>query len=232
MNKIYNIRYIWTVLLSVLVLQLTSCKDDEETPVIDCVWSNTITAPTEKITAAYPGTVIALQGHGFSDLQKVSVNGVDIDLMKTIMYDTDNYITFAIPEKLATTEETGLSVITVTTAHGVASYQPFLVKKTSEKPTITSVSATQLHAGDVLEITGTHLNGVSEVYLPLVFDKEVKCELSDSQESTATELYVVVPADVNFAKGRVRVILSQHDEGIGMDYSETVTSSVINFSND
>lgn len=231
MNKIYNIRYIWAVLLSVLALQLTSCNDDEEAPVIDCVWSNNVSVPTEKILASYPGTTIALQGHGFSDLQKVSVNGVDIDLMKTIMYDTDNYVTFAIPDELVTTEETGLSQIKVTTAHGEAIYQPFLVKKTSEKPTIKSVSASKLHAGDVLEIVGTNLDGVSEVYLPLTYDKEVKCEWAEGQESTATSLYVVVPEEVNFAKGRVRVVLNKHDEGIGLDYSETVTSSVINFSN-
>lgn len=231
MNKIYNIRYIWAVLLSVLAFQLTSCQDDDEAPVIDCVWSNTTSEPTEKTTASYPGMVIALQGQNFSDLQKVSVNGVDIDLMKTIMYDTDNYITFAIPDQLVTTEETGLSEIRVTTAHGEAVYQPFLVKKTSEKPTIKSVSASKLHAGDVLEIKGINLDGASEVYLPLTFDKEVKCEWAESQESTATSLYVVVPEEVNFAKGRVRVVLNKHDEGIDLGYSETVTSSVINFSN-
>lgn len=130
MNKLYNIRYIWAVLLSLFALQLTSCKDDHDAPVIDGVWSNSVTTAAEKISASYPKEVICLHGHGFSGLRKASVNGVDIDLNKTIMYDTDGYITLIVPDEAPTKQESGQSVIKVVTAYGETTYQPFFVKAT------------------------------------------------------------------------------------------------------
>lgn len=229
MNKIFPIKYFIVVFMGLLVLSFISCKSDHEAPVIESVWSNSSAAPAEKVEFSYPGETICLHGHDFSDLQEVSVNGVAIDLMKTIMYDTDSFITFAIPAEVKPTKDYGTSVIQIKTAHGTTSYEPFLVKPTNEKPKITSVSSKALTAGSTLEIKGANLDGAFEVYLPLTFDQNVKCELATENESTSTSIFVTIPDHVNFATGKVKVVMNKKSEELGKEYTETVYSSRIDF---
>lgn len=229
MNKISPIKYFIVVLMGLLVWSFVSCKNEHEAPVIESVWSNSSAAPAERVNFSYPSETICLHGHDFSDLKEVSVNGVAIDLMKTIMYDTDSFITFAIPTEVKATQECGKSVIQVTTAHGTTSYEPFLIKSTSEKPKITSVSAKALTAGDILEIKGANLEGALEVYLPLTFDQSVKCELATDKESTASSVFVNIPDHVNFATGKVKVVMNKKSDELGKEYTETVYSSKIDF---
>lgn len=229
MNKISNIKYFIVAFIGLLLLPFASCKSDHDAPVIESVWSNSTDAPAERVNFSYPGETICLHGHGFSDLQEVSVNGVAIDLMKTIMYDTDSFITFAIPEEVKPTRECEQSVILVTTAHGTSSYAPFLIKPTGEKPAITGVSATALTAGDVLEIKGKNLDGAFEVYLPLTFDQSVKCELATGKESTSSSVFVTIPDHVNFATGKVKVVMNKRSEELDKEYTEVVYSGKIDF---
>jgi len=231
MNRIYSIRYAILMIVGIVALHLSSCKSDHEAPTIESVWTNSASAPAEQVNFSYPGETICLHGHDFSDLQQVSVNGQAIDLMKTIMYDTDSFITFAIPMDAPTTKECGLSHIKVITAHGEASYEHFLLKPTSEKPKINSVSTKSLIPGSTLEIKGVNLDGVTEVYLPLVFDQCVKCELDANRESTATSVFVVIPENVNFATGKIKMVLSKRSEELNCEYTENVYSAKMDFSN-
>ncbi len=227
-----HFRNIIIALVALVGLQLTSCSSDNETPVIESVWTNSSAAPAEKVDFSYPGATVCLHGRGFSDLEEVSVNGVAIELMKTIMYDTDSFITFTIPEEVQPTAEGGLSEIKVKTANGVSTYQSFLIKPTAEQPKVTGVSTQTLTAGGILEIKGENLEGASEVYLPLTFDQSVKCELAADQEQTATSVFVVIPENVTFAKGMVKVVLNKHSEELDRDYTESVYSTTkINFTN-
>lgn len=231
MNKISPIKYLIVAITGLLVLSFSSCKSEHEAPVIESVWSNSSAAPAEKVEFSYPEETICLHGHDFSDLQEVSVNGVAIDLMKTIMYDTDSFITFAIPTEVKSTKDCGKSVILIKTAHGTTTYEPFLIKSTSEKPTIISVSAKALTAGGTLEIKGTNLDGAFEAYLPLSFDQSVKCELDTENQSTSTSVFVTIPDHVNFATGKVKLVMNKKSEELDKEYTETVYSSKIDFTN-
>jgi len=217
------------ILLSTVVC--ISCSKDDETPVIEGVWKNMIAEPIERTEYAYPGQTLCIHGRGFSDLRKLFVNGTDVDLSSTLIYDTDNYITFQLPADARTSTYGQQDYIRVITAHGEAVYRPFLVKPVSEKPSITRFSSTTLVAGRTLTITGSNLDGVTEVWLPLVFDEKVSCELAPDIEPTATAVSVVIPDGVKFATGRCVIAMQKTDPLSGLFYTECVYSNTTDFTN-
>lgn len=208
---------------------LTSCRDDNDVPYIDSVWKNMATEPVEQVSYAYPGQTICLRGSGFSDLKRIVVNGNKVDVMNTLIYDTDNSITFKIPSDVDTSVSP--STIKVVTVNGDTTYTGLLIKPTSAKPVVSSFSATTLSAGQTLVIKGKNLDGATEVYLPLCFDQKVKCEFDTTQENTSTDLYVIIPADVSFAKGQCQVVMEKTNPTSGTIYTENAYSATTNFSN-
>lgn len=212
-----------------LAAVLTSCSDDNDVPCIDSVWKNMAAEPVEQVSCAYPGQTICLRGSGFSDLKRIVVNGNKVDVMNTLIYDTDNSITFKIPSDVDTSVSP--STIKVVTAYGDTTYTGLLIKPTSEKPIVSSFSATTLSAGQTLVIKGKNLEGATAVYLPLCFDQKVKCEFDTTQENTATDLYVIIPADVNYAKGQCQVVMEKTDPVSDIVYTENAYSATTNFSN-
>lgn len=223
-------------LLTVVCLCAFSCfscgnNDDLSAPQIESVWNNMSTQPIEQVDCSYPQQTICLRGSGFSGVGKLIVNGTEIDLTDTKIYNTDNSIIVALPKEVATTTSTGQAYLQVENAVGKAVYEPFYVFDSSEKPKITSFSSTALTSGSTLRIAGSNLGGAVEVYLPLAFDQKVLCEFDANQTSSDTEIFVIVPEGVTFAQGQVEIVMHKTYAGTGDEYTTKAYSDVTNFSN-
>lgn len=216
------------------VISLTACDDNESQPHIDSVWVNVSSEPVREVSYAYPGQLLCLHGSGFDGLQKIEVNGYDISITGSLIYDNDRYVTFTCPSDIYISEDYKRCDIKVTTAGGECIYTPFIIKPTSEKPAISRFSTTALLAGTNLTITGRHFGTVKKVLLPGTFDTMIECELADGIEPTETSVTVVVPEDVKFATGRACILMEMVEyisDPDGRKYEECVYSSETSFTN-
>lgn len=218
------------LLICLTVLSCIACSNDDDSPVIDNVWRNMSAEPIASVDYAYPGQTLCLRGSGLGGLQKVIVNDTEIDVKNTLIYDTSESITFQLPADVnVSTPE--CCYIKVVTAGGEATFQPFYVKDSSEKPAITGFSSTLLVAGSKLTINGRNLDGVTEVYLPATYGQQVMCQIDEETESTETAIYVIVPDNTTFARGQVEVAMEKTNSLTGNTYTEKVYSATTNFSN-
>ena len=88
--KIKNIVFRMSILTVVClcVFGCFSCRDDKFTaPRIDSVWNNMGNQPIEQVECTYPEQTICLRGAGFTGVRKLNVNGMDIDLTDTQIYN-------------------------------------------------------------------------------------------------------------------------------------------------
>lgn len=214
-------------LTAACILLLAACsKIDDEAPRIDSVWYNMVAQPIEQAVCAYPGQTLCLRGEHLGNLKRLIVNGTDINLNTLYVYESDRNITFQLPSDVRTEGDN----IRVVTRYGMTDYV-FIVRPQSEQPTIKSFSSTTLVAGRTLTITGSNLDGVQEVWLPLTFDGTVKCEFDTTQENTETEIHVTIPDGVNFATGQCRIVMEKHDDIRDITYTENVYSATTDFKN-
>ncbi|MBR1413029.1 MAG: IPT/TIG domain-containing protein [Prevotella sp.] len=224
-------KFICKTLLLLTAIGCLSCSKDDDAPYIESVWKNMIAEPIAQTEYAYPGQTICLHGSGFYDLRKIFVNGTDIDITSSFIYDTENYITFQLPKDVNTSTSDQQDYIRVITAHGESVYRPFLVKPANEQPTITAFSSVRLLPGRTLTITGTNLDGATSVRLPLTFDREVSCLLDSDKEQTSTTVYAIIPDGCDFATGRCVVEMQKTNPISGNTYTECVYSSTTDFVN-
>lgn len=80
-------------------------------------------------------------------MDKVTVNGYDIDLTENQIYNTDKTILFVIPVETPGSNASGLAEIRVSNSEGEAVFQPFYTGTEAEQPVITSIGATVLMPG-------------------------------------------------------------------------------------
>lgn len=213
------------LLLASCILLLTACsKVDDEAPRIDSVWYNMVNRPIEQAVCAYPGQTICLHGEHLGNLTRIIVNGTDVALDNIYVYESDHYITFTVPSDVKTEGD----FIRIVTRYGMTDY-PFIIRPSSEQPTITKASSTTLVAGSTLIITGTNLDGAKEVWLPLTFDETVKCEFDTTQENSDTEVYVTIPDGVDFATGQIQIVMDKYDDVRDLTYTESVFSAEMDF---
>ena len=215
------------------VFSCLSCDNDDSpsSPRIESVWSNMNTQPIEQVSAAYHGQTVSLRGSGFKGVEKVTVNGYDIDLTENQIYNTDKSIIFVIPVETPGSGDTGLAEIKVENSAGEAVYAPFYTGTEAEQPKITSIGATVLTPGSSLRLAGENLGGATEVYLPLAFEQKVKCEFDPAQANSDTEVFVIVPDGVSFAQGQVEIVMTKTFAATGAEYVAKAYSDVTNFSN-
>ena len=233
-SKIFLKSSLFAIVACLSVFSCFSCDNDGDghsAPVIDGVWRNMEGQPFEQIDCTYPRQTICLRGSGFSGVDKLNVNGQEIDLSETKIYNTDNTIIIALPLEVATTTATGSAYLKVENSAGEAVYQPFYVFSEGEQPVISGFSSTVLTPGSSLRISGENLDGASEVYLPLAFDQKVKCEFDPANANTSTSVYVIVPEGVSFAQGRVEIVMNKVYAATGDEYVDKVFSDETNFSN-
>lgn len=233
-SKIFFKSSLFAIVACLSVFSCFSCDSDDDgvtAPVINGVWRNMEAQPFEQIQCAYPRQTICLRGKGFSGVKKLNVNGYEIDLTETQIYNTDRSIIIALPQEVATTTATGSAFLKVENAAGEAVYEPFYVFSEDEQPKITNFSTTALTPGSSLRIAGTNLDGATEVYLPLAFDQKVKCEFDPEQTNSDTNVYVIIPDGVSFAQGVVEIVMNKVYAPTGTEYVDKVYSEVTNFTN-
>jgi hypothetical protein len=214
------------LLLAVTLLSFVSCEEEASQPNVESVWLNMVRQPIEQIDHAYPKQTICLHGSGFSDLTHIIVNGTEISLNTLYVYESDKYITFQLPSNVNTDGDN----IRVVTKWGMTDYN-FIVRPSSEQPSISSFSSTTLVPNNVLTIKGSNLGGAKEVWLPLTFDGTVKCEIDDTQTNDDSAVHVIIPEGVNFATGQCMIVMEKADEKRGITYTETVYSDETDFIN-
>ena len=194
-----------------LLAGFASCDEQGEAPTIDSVWYNMVGQPIEEAVCAYPGQTLCIRGQHLGDLQRLIVNGTDINLNTLFVYESDQSITFQLPADVSTEGDN----IRVVTSWGMVDH-PFVVRPASEQPAITAFSSTTLVVGRTLTIT---------------YDGRVRCDLDGNQPSDSTTVHAVVPADANFATGRCEIVMTKNDAARGITYTEKVFSASTNFSN-
>lgn len=229
MNKVKKSKLLG-VLLGCILVGCASCDEKQEVPQIESVWRNMTSEPVREVMYAYPEQTLCLRGSGFGNLQKLIVNGTEIEILNTLIYDTENSITFKLPSTVNTSSASGNYSIQVVTLNGEATYAPFIVKAKNERPVISRFSTTTLVPGRTLTIAGSNFEGVTEVWLPLTFEEKVRCKFDPEQENTSTSLFVIIPDGVDFAQGQCEVVMQKEDEQIGLTYTEHVYSEITNFS--
>ena len=223
MNKMKQIKN--SLLLACLVLlACPSCTKDEEGPRLDSVWMNMVQRPIEQVSCAYPGQTISLRGEHMGEVRRVIVNGTDINLNTLFVYQSDGAITIQLPSDVNTTGDN----IRVVTRWGMTDF-PVVIRPKSEQPAISAFSTTTLIAGRTLTITGTHLDGAEEVWLPMVFGGRVKCEMDATKQNDATTVHVVIPDGCTFATGYCEIVMQKTDSERGITYSEKAYSAETNF---
>lgn len=229
MNRVKNNR-LFLLLLGCILVGCIACNDSNEAPRIESVWKNMAAEPIREVNYAYPEQTLCLRGSAFGGLQKVIVNGTEIEVLNTLIYDTENSITFKLPSNVNISSTSGSYSIQVKTAYGEDIYAPFIVKAKSERPVVSRFSTTTLIPGRTLTIIGNNFEGVTEVWLPLTFGQKVKCEFDMEQENTSTSLFVIIPEGVDFAQGQCEVVMQKIEEQIGLTYTEYAYSEITNFS--
>ena len=200
-RNIFNHQYGWllTALMALMVLSLSSCKDDEEgmgTPVITAVRSCDPAKADSTFTKAGTGSLLAIIGQNLSKVQKVYINDQQVYFNPTM--NTDHSVIVTVPSEDDGFELTAFNSnlkdeIRVETSHGTAVYS---FKITAPWP---SISRIQGHyprqAGDVLNVYGLNLVDVEKVYftdIPAEQLDTTEWETVGGQHVDATKVETVV----------------------------------------
>lgn len=154
------------ILLFIIIIaglvQLACKKNSAGTPVVKDV---RVVPPAEAdsfFTQALPGTMIVIQGSGFSGLQAVYFN--DTSAYFNPVYATNTNIIITIPStaQTAATIPSVPNVIKIVTSHGTVTYPFTLYLKA---PTISSIALD--NTGTILYINGTNLVGIQKITFPI-----------------------------------------------------------------
>jgi len=151
-------------LLIIVGVVFFACKKNSTggTPVVKDVRTVNPATADRFFTQALPGSLIVIQGSGFSGLQAVYFNDTAANFNP--VYATDNNIIVTIPAtaQTAATNSKVPSQIKIVTNHGTGYYSFSLVLP---PPTISSIALD--NTGTILTINGTNLIGISKITFPI-----------------------------------------------------------------
>ena len=180
-----HLRYL--VLILTLVLNLTSCrKDDEGTPV-----PPTITSFAPQSGAV--GKTVIITGTNFSTTANENTVTFHEDISATVTAATATTLTVTVPTKA----ETGKIAVAVNGQH-VASEDDFTV---IPPPTITSFSPQSGIVGTTVTVTGTNFSTTSNENI-VTFHEDISATVT---AATATVLTITVPSGAETGKIAVTV---------------------------
>lgn len=171
------------------VLQFACKKNNSGTPVIKDVRTVSPAEADSFFTQALPGSLIVIQGSGFSGLQAVYFN--DSAAAVNPVYTTDNNIIVSIPSgtQTAATDPKVPNQIRVVTNHGTATFTFTVVLN---PPVISSIAFD--NTGTILYINGTNLVGISKITFPIGAVGNYDTATGYSINSTWTQVTAGIPA--------------------------------------
>jgi len=167
MKRIVSInKIILLAAIALVAVTQQACKKDSSgggTPVIKDVRMVDSTKRDSFFTQALPGTLIVIQGSGFSGLQHVYFN--DFDASFNAALNSDNNIIISIPSDAPTAPplDKVSNQIKVVTDHGQAIFDFVLILP---PPAITSASNENAASGSTITLTGTNFYGITQVTFP------------------------------------------------------------------
>lgn len=165
------------LLLAMLSITITSCKDDEEgygTPEITGIRTCDPAKADSLFSKAGCGSVIAVMGHNLSDVRNVYINDQNVSFNSTM--NTPHSLIVTIP-----TEEKGFKLtafnsdlkdeLRIETSHGTATYQ---FKVLAPGPIASRIAAVYpREAGNVMKVYGYNLVDIEKVYITDVTGDEL-----------------------------------------------------------
>ncbi len=155
------------ILLFIIVLAglvQFACKKNSSggEPVVKDVRTVTPAQADSFFTEALPGSLIVIQGSGFSGLQAVYFNDTAAAFNPAYATNTNIIVTIPATAQTAATNPDVPSVIKIVTNHGTTTYS---FKLYLPPPAITSISLD--NTGTVLYINGTNLAGIKKITFPI-----------------------------------------------------------------
>ncbi|HWB26220.1 MAG TPA: glycan-binding surface protein [Chitinophagaceae bacterium] len=168
-----------------------ACKKDSSsgsgTPVIKDVRVVDSTKRDSFFTEALPGTLIVIQGSGFTGLQHVYFNDFDASFNSAL--NSDNNIIISIPADAPTAPplDSVSNKIKVVTDHGEATFDFRLILP---PPAVSAASNENAPAGTTITLWGTNFYGITKVTFP------GGAEGTNLTVKSPTEISVTVPADI------------------------------------
>lgn len=209
-----------SALLLFPLLGVFSCSDDDDDVRIYSVWTNMLNEESKQISSVYTGTWIRLDGSGFSGLEAIYCNGLQVTEYNST-YMSDSHLTFRVPSGVPMSheiaDESVRNTIRVLTSHGEGIYRNFIFKDVNKMPSITDVSYTLPKSGDFITIMGKFLNSASAVYFPGNDGNEVAVPFIEGGEDMTvtvdgTRIRVKVPQGVGERSGSIRVEMADRGE--------------------
>ena len=202
------------------LLVIFSCSDDDNDVHIYNVWSNMLGEDVKQITSVYTGTWIRLDGSGFSGLQAIYCNGLQVTEYNS-SYMSDSHLTFRVPSGVPMAheieDEAVRNTIRIVTSHGEGVYRNFIFKDVNKMPSVTDVSYTLPKPGDFITIMGKFLNSTSAVYFPGNDGNEIQVAYVAGNEDLTisgdgTQVSVKVPEGVGERSGSLRIEMAEIGE--------------------
>ena len=197
MKSIFSNKNIWTIglLVSLFVgsLGFSSCKQDinsASTPIkVDSVFLEDATSSVidRKVTFARLGSLIRIQGSGFTGMKKVYINGYDSYFSVTMVTDISMLIQVPGKAPIVDADTTVRNTIRLVKDGSEFIYK---IQIRSGAPTLTSISNTMPDAGDTITIFGTGLTEIKKITFP----ESVVVTDGIVSDKTGTYCKVAVPA--------------------------------------
>lgn len=174
MKRIFSNKSFWTIglLLSLFVgsLGLTSCNKDDEsaasTPItVKSVYlEDAKSSVTDRlVTFARLGSLIRIEGSGFTGMKKVYINGYSSYFNPVMLSDKSMIIQVDAKTPVIDAESTARNTIRFVKDATEFTYK-FQIRDAA--PTLTSISNTMPAAGDSITIYGTGLTEISKITFP------------------------------------------------------------------
>lgn len=200
MIKTTKIIYIYTAILS--CLGFSSCKKDDSNVIqINSVWNHEVDTESTEIHSTYFNKWIRLHGEGFSGLQKIYLNGNEVNFNPIFVTNHDIIVRVpSIPVGSEVTIPEQLNTIRII-AQGVETvYSDFIFKDPDKIPSVSGVTSTMPYPGESVEITGANLANTTKVYFPGDIEAEIV-------SATNTSVNVKVPSNVDRSiSGSIRIV--------------------------
>ena len=200
-NKILN--KLWALAMVIILIAYTACEkttDNSGPATIQKVYLENAqsSVPDREVTFARLGQVIRLEGSGFEGITKVLINGESCYFNPVFVTDNSMIVQISSDVPTSSAPEDVKNTIVLFKGNNGYSY-PFEIRAAA--PSITAVSHTMPVAGDEITITGTGLQGVTQV----IFPGDIEASTFSSDDEDGKWVKVTIPDGIT-ESGSITVI--------------------------